>query len=360
MSVIDYLYPRILEPLGIEKPFWESDGQGNNAGGWGLYMKSEDLAKFFLPYIHEGKWKDGTQIIPATWVKEATRKQVDSVSDGYIDNMMGYGYQFWRNPIPNSYRADGLFGQRCFMFPEYDALVVLNCGEAEDYKVMKVFWKYFPECFGYGTLPENKAEYQKMLDTIDNCSVEDLPKGKRNFELEKKISNRLIKCKTSEFVSVVSITITQMWFNKPGEINEMMLTFDEDKLRFYWKEKEDENTIDVGLNGEYEVSKIQLGDVIYHTYSKAAWNEDGTLDLWIRPIETAHVKKFNFKFNDDNTVKIKNDMNPTLQDLVVYYMTFTGNPVGSIGGEVIKESVEKLGLPIIEPDFKGKFVEEKK
>ena len=34
MSVIDYLYPRILEPLGIEKPFWESDGQGNNAGGW--------------------------------------------------------------------------------------------------------------------------------------------------------------------------------------------------------------------------------------------------------------------------------------------------------------------------------------
>ena len=245
------------------------------------------------------------------------------------------------------------------MFPEYDALVVLNCGEAEDYKVMKVFWKYFPECFGYGTLPENKAEYQKMLDTIDNCSVEDLPKGKRNFELEKKISNRLIKCKTSEFVSVVSITITQMWFNKPGEINEMMLTFDEDKLRFYWKEKEDENTIDVGLNGEYEVSKIKLGDVIYHTYSKAAWNEDGTLDLWIRPIETAHVKKFNFKFNDDDTVKIKNDMNPTLQDLVVYYMTFTGNPVGSIGGEVIKESVEKLGLPIIEPDFKGKFVEEK-
>lgn len=61
-----------------------------------------------------------------------------------------------------------------------------------------------------------------------------------------------------------------MWFNKPGEINEMMLTFDEDKLRFYWKEKEDENTIDVGLNGEYEVSKIKLGDVIYHTYSKVA------------------------------------------------------------------------------------------
>ena len=358
MSVIDYLYPRIFEPLGIEKPFWESDGKGNNAGGWGLYMKSEDLAKFFLPYIHGGKWKDGTQIIPATWVKEATRKQVDSVSDGYIDNMMGYGYQFWRNPVPNSYRADGLFGQRCFMFPEYDALVVLNCGEAEDYKVMKIFWKYFPECFGYGELPENKAEYQQMLDTIDNCSVEDLPKSERNRELEEKISGRLISCKTSEFVSVVSITITQMWFKKPGEISEMKFTFDDEKLTFYWKEKEYENTIDVGLNGEYGISKMTLGDVTYHAYSKAAWKEDGTLDLWIRPIETSHVRKFNFRFNDDDTVKITNIMNPTLQELVIYYMTFTGYPVkGDFTKEVIEDTVEKLGLPIIEPNFKGKFVE---
>lgn len=358
MSVIDYLYPRIFEPLGIEKPFWESDGKGNNAGGWGLYMKSEDLAKFFLPYIHGGKWKDGTQIIPEIWVKEATRKQVDSVSDGYIDNMMGYGYQFWRNPVSNSYRADGLFGQRCFMFPEYDALVVLNCGEAEDYKVMKIFWKYFPECFGYGELPENKAEYQQMLDTIDNCSVEDLPKSERNRELEEKISGRLITCKTSEFVSVVSITITQMWFKKPGEISEMKLTFDDEKLTFYWKEKEYENTIDVGLNGEYGISKMTLGDVTYHAYSKAAWKEDGTLDLWIRPIETSHVRKFNFKFNDDDTVKITNIMNPTLQELVIYYMTFTGYPVkGDFTKEVIENTVEKLGLPIIEPNFKGKFVE---
>lgn len=357
MSVIDYLYPRIFEPLGIEKPFWESDGKGNNAGGWGLYMKSEDLAKFFLPYIHGGKWKDGTQIIPEIWVKEATRKQVDSVSDGYIDNMMGYGYQFWRNPVPNSYRADGLFGQRCFMFPEYDALVVLNCGEAEDYKVMKIFWKYFPECFGYGELPENKAEYQQMLDTIDNCSVEDLPKSERNRELEEKISGRLITCKTSEFVSVVSITITQMWFKKPGEISEMKLTFDDEKLTFYWKEKEYENTIDVGLNGEYGISKMTLGDVTYHAYSKAAWKEDGTLDLWIRPIETSHVRKFNFRFNDDDTVKITNIMNPTLQELVIYYMTFTGYPVkGDFTKEVIENTVEKLGLPIIEPNFKGKFV----
>lgn len=358
MSVIDYLYPRIFEPLGIEKPFWECDGAGNNAGGWGLYMKSEDLAKFFLPYIHGGKWIDGTQIIPKLWVEEATKKQVESVRDGFIDNMMGYGYQFWRNPIANSARADGLFGQRCFLFPDYDALVVLNCGEAEDYKIMKVFWKYFPQCFGYNALPENKAAYDEMLKVIENCHVEDLPATERNRELESRISGRLIKCKTSEFVSVITISITQMLYNKPGEINEMKLTFDDEKLYFYWKEKEYANTIEVGLNGEYGVSEITLGDLHYHTYSKAAWQEDGTLKLWIRPIETAHVRQFTFEFRDNNVVKVINEMSPKFQDLAIYNMTFTGHPIkGEITEDVVKEAVKKLGLPFIEPDFKGKFVD---
>ncbi|MGN0521442.1 MAG: serine hydrolase domain-containing protein [Eubacterium sp.] len=358
MSAIDYLYPRIFEPLGIEKPFWESDGKGNNAGGWGLYMKSEDLAKFFLPYIHSGKWIDGTQIIPEVWVKEATRKQVDSVHDGYIDNMEGYGYQFWRNPIANSYRADGLFGQRCFMFPDYDALVVLNCGEAEDYKVMEVFWKYFPKCFGYEALPQNDKAYQELTDTLKACHIKDLEPTERNREAEEKISGRLIKCKTSEFVSVVSITITQMLYNKPGEINEMRLTFNDDGMLFYWKEKDYENTINVGMNGEYGVSEITLADLHYHTYSKASWQEDGSLKLWIRPIETAHVRQFTFIFNDDDTVKIINEMTPRMEDLVVYYMTFTGHPIkGEINEDIVKDAVKSLGLPIIEPNFKGKFEE---
>lgn len=358
MSVVDYLYPRIFEPLGIEKPFWETDGAGNNAGGWGLYMKSEDIAKFFLPYIHDGKWIDGTQIVPEIWVKEATRKQVNSVRDGYIDNMEGYGYQFWKNPIANSSRADGLFGQRCFLFPGYDALVVLNCGEAEDYKVMKVFWKYFPHCFGFEALPENKQAYNELLETIENCHVEELPATERNTEMEQKISGRLIKCKTSEFVSVVTISITQMLYNKPGEINEMKLTFEEDKLLFYWKEKEYENTIEVGLNGEYGVSEITLGDLHYHTYSKAAWQEDGTLKLWIRPIETAHVRKFTFEFRENDVVKVINEMSPKFEELAIYNMTFLGYPIkGEATEDVVKNAVKALGLPIIEPDFKGKFAD---
>ncbi len=356
MSMVDYLYPRMFEPLGIEKPFWEQDGKGNNAAGWGLYMKSEDLAKFFLPYINGGKWLDGTQLVPAQWVKQATSKQTASVNDGFIDNMCGYGFQFWRNPVSNSYRADGLFGQRCFMFPEYDALVVLNSGESEDYKVMKVFWKYFPQCFEYEKIEENKADYEKLQQALGELETEQLMPTERNKEAEARYGGRTIKCKTNKFTSVISISVLNMLYNKPGCINEMKLDFDDNGLKFTWKEKQQVNTVDVGMNGEYGVSVMKLGDLTYHAYSKAAWQDNGSLKLWIRPVETAHVRKFTFEFLENNKVKIINEMSPTFEELAIYNMTFLGMPIRhKTSEEALKKAVKDLGLPILEPDFTGCF-----
>lgn len=355
-SIADYLYEKLFEPLGIEKPFWETDGNGYCAGGWGLYMKSEDIAKCFLPYIHGGKWIDGTQLIPAEWVKTATAKHTDSVHDGFIDNMCGYGYQFWRNPVSNSFRADGLFGQRCFMFPNYDALVVLNCGESEDYKVMKVFWKYFPECFQNDFLEEDEKAYASLVETIENCKVEDLPAKPRNAAAEHAVNGKIIKCKSNKYASVISISVLNMLYRKPGNINAMKFDFDDDGLAFTWSEKEYTNVIRAGMNGEYAESEITLGDLHYHTYSKAAWQEDGTLKLWIRPVETAHVRKFTFEFSADK-VKIKNEMSPTFEELTLYYLTFMGIPAKPKAAQkFIENAVHDLGLPLLEPDFSGYFV----
>ena len=50
---MDYLYPRLFEPLGIDRPEWEMDPNGINTGGWGLHLTTEDIAKFGLFYIQE-------------------------------------------------------------------------------------------------------------------------------------------------------------------------------------------------------------------------------------------------------------------------------------------------------------------
>lgn len=353
-KVVDYLDEKMFKPLGIEKPFWEEDGQGNNAGGWGLYMKSEDLAKFFLPYLHDGKYK-GTQLVPEFWVKQATAKQTESVHDGYIDNMCGYGFQFWRNPLANSYRADGLFGQRCFFFPEYDAMVVLNSGQSKDYEIMKVFWKHFPMCFEYGEFEENEKDYKELLNTIENCHTEDLPIKPRNREVEEVLNSKTITCKTNAFTSVISVSILQMLFNKPGKINEMRFNFYDDSLEFYWKEKDFENTIKVGMNGEYGVSKIKYGNLSFTAYSKASWLSKDELALWIRPVETAHIRKFVFRFLQNGEVKIKNESEPKFEELSVYYMVFSGISVSDTVSKIVENTVHNVGLPIVEQDFKGKI-----
>ena len=44
-TTLSFLRPRLFEPLGISGIDWE-DTRGINTGGWGLRLKTEDMAKF--------------------------------------------------------------------------------------------------------------------------------------------------------------------------------------------------------------------------------------------------------------------------------------------------------------------------
>ena len=87
------------------------------------------------------------------------------------------------------------------------------------------------------------------------------------------------------------------------------------------------------MDGSYGVSAMVLGDLHYTAYSKAAWQPDGSLKLWIRPIETAHERRFAFHFNPDGTVQVKNEMEPKFEDLVIYNFVFLGLPLPNTGSE---------------------------
>ena len=70
-KIIDYLKPRLFEPLAIEGMTWETCPRGINVGGWGLSIPTEGLAKFGQLYRQKGVWQ-GRQVLPASWVDEAT------------------------------------------------------------------------------------------------------------------------------------------------------------------------------------------------------------------------------------------------------------------------------------------------
>lgn len=129
-NVVDFLKPRLFEPLAITGADWEIDPKGINTGGWGLRLKTEDLAKFGQLYLQNGVW-NGKQVLPEGWVKEATSKKIDQNPDATAEELaasdwlQGYGYKFWRSRH-NSFRGDGAYGQYVLVFPEEDAVIIIT------------------------------------------------------------------------------------------------------------------------------------------------------------------------------------------------------------------------------------------
>lgn len=110
-DLVDYLTPRLLQPLGIKKPMWETDPNGYTFGSSGLFLTLEELHRFGLFYLANG-CIGGEQLLSAEWIAESTAPS----------DTEKYGYLFWRGPY-SSYRADGKFGQLSIVLPEKHAVV---------------------------------------------------------------------------------------------------------------------------------------------------------------------------------------------------------------------------------------------
>ena len=173
-KIIDYLQPRLFQPLGIKGVDWERDPKGINTGGWGLRVKTEDLAKFGQLYLQKGKW-NGKQILPAVWVEEATTIKIEQTPDfpqirkDSSDWRQGYCYQFWRSRH-NTYRGDGAFGQYILVWPEQDAVIAITAETGDMQGEINLVWDHlFPAFQNNSKLPINskaQAALKQKLSTL--------------------------------------------------------------------------------------------------------------------------------------------------------------------------------------------------
>lgn len=166
-KIVDYLTPRLFEPLGIESHQWDNNPQGISIGGYGLYLRTEDIAKFGQLYLQRGVW-DGKQLIPTDWVDQATSKQVSNGSDPNRDWDQGYGFQFWRCRH-GAYRGDGKDGQFCIVLPEQDAVVAITANTPDMQGELNIVWEKLLPAFRDVALPENpdgQAKVKEFVSTL--------------------------------------------------------------------------------------------------------------------------------------------------------------------------------------------------
>lgn len=279
-KLLDYLKPRIFEPLGIRHFSWDEAPGGYTFGAIGLRLQSDDMAKFGQLLLQKGLW-NGQQLIPSSWVEEATAFQIKSNDPGnklpqaLNDWEQGYGYQFWRGRN-NSFRADGLGGQFIIVLPEKDAVVVLTCAALNTQEVLNLVWDHLIPAFQDKPLPKNNKVSAQLTQKIASLSVAKSHSAKAGAIL-KKISGKKMDIAPNE-AGIVSLSISVKNKDALIQIDRGQATYRITAGRDQWKYNFTQLNTLTGPPRPRQDAGIQLA-------SRYTWTDPNTLEIRSRFVE---------------------------------------------------------------------------
>ncbi|MDD6174444.1 MAG: serine hydrolase [Firmicutes bacterium] len=358
LGLCDYLKPRLFDPLGISDFRWETSPDGVEAGGWGLYLRTEDLAKFGLLYTRRGVW-NGKQLLPEGWAEEATKAQISNsvTSKGevdIIDNKAGYGFQFWCCRTPGIFRADGAFAQYAVMWPDKDLVFVVTSGQGPPTRVLDAVWDELitPMLEQDGTADWTEqpgaADDPALQKRFASLSLVPPPSASpRRPELEDRINRRVYRC-PHNLVSILPFVIRSIDRTLVRGLRQFDLNFDRERCLFTWKENKDLNSIVIPMDGSFAYSSLLLSEKRYDVASCGRWKDENTFEIEIYFIHTPHKRILNIQFplGADSAV-VTNDELPTLRDSLgfAFDMKMASAPE-KLENQALR-FCEKIQLPVI-------------
>ncbi|WIB75966.1 serine hydrolase [Curtobacterium sp. MCPF17_002] len=139
VSLVEYLRPRLLDPLGIEDLAWRRDDSGAELGYSGCYATTESVAKLGQLYLQRGVWA-GERILDEDWVAAATSTQVENPAEENPDWRQGYGFQFWM--ARHGFRGDGAYGQFSVVLPDQDVVLAITGQSLDMQAVLDAAWQH--------------------------------------------------------------------------------------------------------------------------------------------------------------------------------------------------------------------------
>jgi CubicO group peptidase (beta-lactamase class C family) len=287
MTVLDYLRPRLFQPLGIDNPTWVASPQGISAGAYGLSLRTEDIARFGQLYLQKGKW-EGRQLLPSEWVAEATARQTSNGSSPNSDWDQGYGYQFWRSRH-NTYRGDGAFGQYCMVMPELDAVVAITSGVRDMQSVMNLVWNKLLPAMKADHLAENTAARRK---------------------LEAKLASLMVRLPSGQPTMPVSARVSAKWFEFPDNdrgLKAVSFDFSSPAPALVVRTTSEEMRTAIGIGSWTKVTNgftnglDQFLSVPAHPLvaTSGAWSADDTFTIKLVLYQTPFYSTLHFKFDGD-------------------------------------------------------------
>ena len=296
--LIHYLRPRLFAPLGIDVSRWTTCPHGVDAGGWGLSLSTESLAKVFQLYLQGGKWC-GTQILPQDWVRATTTAQIATASswpEGSPgpDWEQGYGYQFWRCRH-DAYRGDGAFGQFAIVVPNQRMVIAITSRTANPQALLNLVWSNIVAPVQSALLPANVEAQERLEDALSKLMIP-VPQG----------------------ASTSPAATLHKWMTFSLEPNSLQAVsasflFDNESCVFRLQGKYS-YTVRCGINTWHDSSITAVGippEITEYFWapqrdrlntkvaSAGAWTDADTFEMCWRYFETPHYDKISCRFSDD-------------------------------------------------------------
>ena len=292
-TLFDYLRPRIFDPLSIRGIDWDKNPQGINLGMIGLRLRTEDLAKFGQLLMQNGKWSN-KQLIPESWVKEATSFKIESddpsnkMPKEKNDWAQGYCYQMWRGRN-NSVRLDGMAGQFVILFPDKDAIVVLTANARNTQEELNLVHNYlFPSIKSAKAIQSDPASFNELQKKQSELSLKPQVSKVSESEVVKKISGREFILQDNDY-----------------QIQSVYFTFSGDACSFALKRNNQISVIKAGF-GNWEITNSKSSSLLAPQRNMSAksidakysvlqpavkvgascsWTDSGTLEITARFVE---------------------------------------------------------------------------
>jgi CubicO group peptidase (beta-lactamase class C family) len=283
MNLMDFLTPRLFEPLGIEGASWMQSPDGVNLGGIGLSIKTEDIVRFGLLYLQKGLWQ-GQQILSKAWVEEATKAHVSNGNNPRSDWNQGYGYQFWRCQH-GFYRGDGSFGQFCIVMEQYNAVLAMTAAAKDMQAVMNMIWDFLLPAFHLSPGAADRKSHDRLLEkvsTLQHAAIQ----GQSHSGTADRVSGK------SYLVEA----------NKMG-IESLSLEFSEDGCTLSLKTSQGDETITAGY-GRWHQGQSSLFTELWlsahqRIVASGAWLDENCYAMVIRLFESPYVYSCTFQFETE-------------------------------------------------------------
>ena len=333
-GLVEFLTPRIFEPLGFGPVGWEKCPRGIEKGGWGMYLDPEDMLKFGQLYLQGGVWQTAQgerRLIPQEWVEQATRTQISGTEGEY-------GWHIWTDSSDGSFLMNGMFGQYVAVFPQYQVVAVMLSGSGN----------LFAESASYRSLRQGVADacaqgpdghrahmdLQRVLAGLEYTKPapalrrRGLRRGVaawlRRFHAENRLADAdtelepFCACSWSFEPSrggILPMILQVMDSNFSAGVRRLRLRREEDRLMMDWEEENAALCLPVGFD-RWEDGRITLRGETFLTSAKAELrlNEDDVpvLKITICLPEHSSSRRLKLSLTETGNLLLRMDENPSL------------------------------------------------